>query len=669
MDFDSLEDQISPGMGSYEPARVDIFIIKAYNIVMGGTLLNSSHITTSSSAQTPRGNDAEDSGPATGGSGASGSGTATATGPRRNGRISAIHPQYAKTFVKISKIYNSLLPSGMFGDVSTSPKSDIELFQRFQQVLKELELNFGMSPFSKYFNKISDTLFQVKDDSELTFVDTFWTGLTDAILGFYNPRTGKMINQGRKKNTVARRNVSAKLATAGAAGATSESNAPDLFNFANNILDDPAMSLQLHKRLQMIPQDATSRSLNGYYTQPTSPGSSGFPFNLGTADDELLVNNFTPNAGDGVPYNNNSNNAGAMGNGTGNTGSNGSNPGGNYNYSNHKKRRSLGSLTLDESAMDDLLKFTTLNKKQRLSGPFNSMMDDFRFPSNSGPSGGPGPKDGEKMGASPSGNDNDNEPNQMEKDAATAVANVSTQNTQIPSNNNSTNNPNATNSTNTNTNNINTATGDANCNTSAAATADAAGGINSAPNTVQSMNTADTDGGASNANTAQSNSGPSLLASVEGNLSDQNSKAGNNNNTALQQQQPGSVPADLMQITPESSGNIGTGPTAASITMSAHTIDSASSASAMTGGAFSAPATSGRMSGRMTQNIMSPSPGMDMLLQELHRKYDTLLMEKDKRIQSLESELEAQRQETLWLRKMLIEDMGHIRSALQNARR
>lgn len=634
MDFDSLEDQISPGMGSYEPARVDIFIIKAYNIVMEGTLLNSNHITTSSSAQTPGRGDGEDSGSATGG--------ASGPGSRRNGRISAIHPQYAKTFVKISKIYNSLLPSGIFGDVSTSPKSDVELFQRFQQVLKELELNFGMSPFSKYFNKISDTLFQVKEDSELTFVDTFWTGLTAAILGFYNPRTGKMINQGRKKNTTARRNVSAGNGANANAKANANANNTDLFNIANNILDDPSMSLQLHRKLQMIPQDATSRSLNGYYTQPTSPGSSGFPFNLGGTDDEMLVNNFTPNTGDNINYNgnnsNNSNNGNLM-NGTTNTGSNGSN-GGNYNYANHKKRRSLGSLTLDENAMDDLLKFTNLNKKQRMSGPFTGIMDDFRFPSNSGPSGAEA-KDEDKM------------------DEAGQMANDAVANNQQSGENNNNNNTNATNTTTDNPNrNTNPAMGDE------------VTSMHSAPNTNQSIHSVDTDGGASNPNTVQSNGGPSLLASVEGNLNDQTNKSGNNGMAGQQRQQqpPGSVSADMMQITPESTGNVGTGPNAASVSMSAHTIESTSSASAMTGGAFSAPATSGRMPGRVNQNVMSPSPGMDILLQELHRKYDTLLIEKDKRIQSLESELESQRQETLWLRKMLIEDMGHIRSALQNSR-
>lgn len=48
-----------------------------------------------------------------------------------------------------------------------------------------------------------------------------------------------------------------------------------------------------------------------------------------------------------------------------------------------------------------------------------------------------------------------------------------------------------------------------------------------------------------------------------------------------------------------------------------------------------------------------------------HNLYDRLLKEKDGRIQQLEKDLALQRQETQWLRKMLVEDMGCVRSMLQ----
>ena len=66
--------------------------------------------------------------------------------------------------------------------------------------------------------------------------------------------------------------------------------------------------------------------------------------------------------------------------------------------------------------------------------------------------------------------------------------------------------------------------------------------------------------------------------------------------------------------------------------------------------------------------------GQEMILVEqvskvLKNSYDTLLNEKDHRINQLERELELQRNETQWLRKMLIEDMGCVRSLLSNTRK
>jgi len=66
--------------------------------------------------------------------------------------------------------------------------------------------------------------------------------------------------------------------------------------------------------------------------------------------------------------------------------------------------------------------------------------------------------------------------------------------------------------------------------------------------------------------------------------------------------------------------------------------------------------------------------GQDMILVEhvsrlLKQSYGSLLNEKDQRISQLERELELQRNETQWLRKMLIEDMGCVRSLLSNTRK
>ncbi|SMN19790.1 similar to Saccharomyces cerevisiae YNL199C GCR2 Transcriptional activator of genes involved in glycolysis [Maudiozyma saulgeensis] len=60
---------------------------------------------------------------------------------------------------------------------------------------------------------------------------------------------------------------------------------------------------------------------------------------------------------------------------------------------------------------------------------------------------------------------------------------------------------------------------------------------------------------------------------------------------------------------------------------------------------------------------------VDHISKLLKQSYDSLLNEKDQRISQLERELELQRNETQWLRKMLIEDMGCVRSLLSNTRK
>lgn len=56
-------------------------------------------------------------------------------------------------------------------------------------------------------------------------------------------------------------------------------------------------------------------------------------------------------------------------------------------------------------------------------------------------------------------------------------------------------------------------------------------------------------------------------------------------------------------------------------------------------------------------------------LNELKNHYSKQIADSDERIHSLEKELEQQRQETLWLRKLLLEAMGDIRSTLNDMRR
>nr|CAE84439.1 putative Gcr2 protein [Nakaseomyces delphensis] len=55
--------------------------------------------------------------------------------------------------------------------------------------------------------------------------------------------------------------------------------------------------------------------------------------------------------------------------------------------------------------------------------------------------------------------------------------------------------------------------------------------------------------------------------------------------------------------------------------------------------------------------------------EEMKNHYNKQVAESDKRIHSLTKELEQQRQETMWLRKLLLEAMGDIRSTLNDMRR
>ncbi|CAI4049902.1 hypothetical protein N7582_004782 [Saccharomyces uvarum] len=306
--------------------------------------------------------------------------------------------QYSQLFAKISKLYNATLSSGSIDDRSTSPKSAIELYQRFQQIVKELELSFEASPYAKYFRRLDERLWQIKSDTELEN-DELWRLVSMSIFTVFDPQTGQILTQGRRKgnslntstkgspselqginngnnngnngsisnansiknnygNKNASTNRTKKRGTRVAKNAkngknnknankernsiadTSTFNNATISNPGTNMLFDPSLSQQLQRRLQTLSQDVNSRSLTGYYTQPTSPGSGGFEFGLGHAD-------LNPNAANnsGMGYNTMTNN-------------------GAHSW----KRRSLGSLdvnTLDDEAVEELLQLTNTNKRQR----------------------------------------------------------------------------------------------------------------------------------------------------------------------------------------------------------------------------------------------------------------------------------------------------------------
>ncbi|KAH7586897.1 Glycolytic genes transcriptional activator GCR2 [Nakaseomyces glabratus] len=358
------------------------------------------------------------------------SGSTPSGGPFSGGLVSA---QYMKVFIKISKLYNATLNTGSVDDRSTSPKSSIELYQRFQQIIRELGLSYDASPYAKYFSRIDEDSWKVRSNEELAN-DNLWNLATMSILNVYDLETGQMIVQGRGKkaqninlngrgknvsdvnsNTSNKGTVSVENDLTPNSGNSNKRNTPDNdvtqtrnkrkniraqrqqrisrpksnqqigdqtsqnaelkqddpimvqnhngnqsmnennTNF-NNMLFDSYLQQQLQKRLLSVPQDIHSRSLNGYYTQPTSPGANNFEFNFGND-----INSTVPNGASGLPFLNSvtSNTTNNQINAALNT----TMPAPQHNW----KRRSLGSLdvnTLDDDTVEELLQLPNLSNKK-----------------------------------------------------------------------------------------------------------------------------------------------------------------------------------------------------------------------------------------------------------------------------------------------------------------
>lgn len=355
LDFRTLTNQVISNTGiMHHQSKLDVFIIRAYRLLSSGSIINSNTLqSVTNSPQTTSTTPAASSGTngsssissQNGGSGSNVMNTTNGAGPN-----SSIRYQYSQLFGKISKLYNATISSGAIDDRSTSPKSAIELYQRFQQIIKELELSYEVSPYSRYFQRLDQGLWQIRDDAELKS-DRLWDLVSISIFSTYDPRTGQMINQGRRK-------------TGGSLAASTKGSPTELMNNTNNnsntinkpqanlgnrnensnptinsMMMDASIPQQLQRRLQSISQDINSRSLNGYYTQPTSPGQGGYGFGL---DNDATLYNPTSFS--------------------------------NTNTGTSWKRRSLGSLAenaLDDEAVEELLQLTNTTKRQRTETPVN----------------------------------------------------------------------------------------------------------------------------------------------------------------------------------------------------------------------------------------------------------------------------------------------------------
>ncbi|KAL3232407.1 Glycolytic genes transcriptional activator GCR2 [Nakaseomyces bracarensis] len=468
----------------HHPLKLDVFIIRAFallseNGVVSSNLMTSVSSSPQTSTTTPSNlsttnlpantgssgkneiyneNESNESKNGTPNNNSSHSGSTPTAGAFVNSGL--VNTQFMRLFLRISKLYNATLNTGSIDDRSTSPKSSIELYQRFQQIIKELGLSYEASPYAKYFRKINDETWKVKSDEELTN-DNFWNLATLSILNVYDPDSGQMIvqsrgkksqnfNQNNKRNDQSnstpnssndndnnnesnslkkqqfdgeqnvgtrqrRRNVRLPKQNKVAKNrgnqninsqttinddvknmflGTNQNNVGDANSNLNNMLFDSYLQQQLQKRLQSVPHDINSRSLNGYYTQPTSPGVNNFEFGFGNDLANAIQNGSTPT----LPFLNtvSSNTTNPMAAALNNNNVNGMNNGNNIATSQHGnhnwKRRSLGSLdvnTLDDDTVEELLQLPNVSqKKQKFSN------------------------EGEKQAPESAGNDDSNEYNE-----------------------------------------------------------------------------------------------------------------------------------------------------------------------------------------------------------------------------------------------------------------
>lgn len=351
------------------------------------------------------------------------------------GSSGLVNTQFMRLFLRISKLYNATLNTGSIDDRSTSPKSSIELYQRFQQIIRELGLSYEESPYAKYFTKINEDSWKIKSDEELAN-DNLWNLATMSILNVYDPESGQMIVQGRgkkaqflnqnskrneqsnstpnstnendsnnetnslkkqlsdvdqntgaklkkrnvripKQNRVTKNRQNTNVNTHTAInddvknmflGGGNQNNVGEVNSSLNNMLFDSYLQQQLQKRLQSVPQDINSRSLNGYYTQPTSPGVNNFEFGFGNDLANAIQNGSTPT----LPFlntvsSNTTNPMAAALNNNNNT-NNPNNGVATSQHGNHNwKRRSLGSLdvnTLDDDTVEELLQLPNVSQKK-----------------------------------------------------------------------------------------------------------------------------------------------------------------------------------------------------------------------------------------------------------------------------------------------------------------
>lgn len=108
--------------------------------------------------------------------------------------LPALSEKQAAYFVKLSQLYNSIISIVPLDDQSNIPKSNIELFQRFQQILKELELSYEVSPYGRFFKRLDEHNWKIKDEVN----DSLWRFLSLNIEKVYDKDKGQVLQLKRR---------------------------------------------------------------------------------------------------------------------------------------------------------------------------------------------------------------------------------------------------------------------------------------------------------------------------------------------------------------------------------------------------------------------------------------------------------------------------------------
>ncbi|EDO15008.1 hypothetical protein Kpol_400p2 [Vanderwaltozyma polyspora DSM 70294] len=614
IDFTSLTEQITSTTGIvHHQTKLDVFIIRSYKLVSPSSVIHSN--TLQSVISSPQTSNTTPVSTSTSTSLASGTASNSLQPSEMNQSNSGNTPmtnphiQNGQIFGKISKLYNAIMSIGSIDDRSTSPKSPMELYQRFKQIIKELELSYEVSPYTQYFTRLDDGIWQIKEDSEL-INDQLWQSVSVAIFSVYDPRTGQLINQGRgKKNSVNNtRDLQMGNETKPMDLNANNGNSGNIQNNNNNMGND--------KINDSNNDNISNTSNNG----GNSINIGGTNTNNDLGNNNNNVNNNSSNSGSNVNHNNSNNNNNTTNNG--NNSNNNSNNANNDNngdgspsnntvnntnstFTNNGLNPTISSMLMDASLPQQLQKRLQSISQEVNSRSLNGYYTQPTSPGYSGFSF-----------------------NQTETDP----------NAQINYNDPGTNNLSIWKRKSLSSLDVDTLDD--------VAVEELLQLTNT--NKKQRINQLDSNSGINNNDMNSTNSGGVDEVSFP-----DNSATNTVTNPVNTQNNLPPVKQTKTKTRTRNARSNTTG-TRRGKNNKATIADTKPNESML------------EMSIMNDANAMMNS---EIITKQLKGTYDALILEKDQRIIQLERELELQRQETQWLRKMLIEDMGCIRSLLTDLRR